>query len=126
MPKRPDRNKQTVRPGSKPRTAGDLISARLPALAQRALSAAEESVWQVAVMKALGTELANKVNRCSLDSGRLTVIAESSAWAARMRFRLAEAEPEIRAVTPGYRELIVRVRPRGATAAMGAPGKPSR
>ena len=115
MPKRPSRNKQTVRPGSKPRAAGDLISARLPALLQRALSAPGESVWQVAVMKALGPELANKVNRCSLDSGRLTVIAESSAWAARIRFRLAETEDELRTAAPEYRELIVRVRPRQAS-----------
>jgi hypothetical protein len=63
-------------------------------------------------MKALGPELAVKVNRCSLDSGRITVIAESSAWAARMRFVLAEIEPELRAVTPGFRGLEVRVRPR--------------
>jgi hypothetical protein len=66
-------------------------------------------------MKALGPELANKVNRCSLDSGRITVIAESSAWAARMRFVLAEIEPELRAVAPGFRELVVRVRPRPAS-----------
>jgi hypothetical protein len=63
-------------------------------------------------MKALGNELANKVNRCSLDSGRITVVAESSAWAARMRFVLAEIEPQLRAMTPGFRELVVRVRPR--------------
>ena len=66
-------------------------------------------------MKALGPELANKVNRCALDSGRITVITESSAWAARIRFRLAEVEPELRAATPEYRELIVRVRPRQAS-----------
>ena len=126
MPKRPSRNKQTVRPGSKPATAGDLISARLPALLQRALSAPEESVWQVAVMKALGTDQANKVNRCTLDSGRLTVVAESSAWAARMRFKLAEVEPELREVTPGFRELVVRVRPRQGPAPAGTPGKSSR
>jgi hypothetical protein len=83
-------------------------------------------VWQVAVMKALGPDLANKVNRCSLDSGRLTVVAESSAWAARMRFKLAEAESELKAVTPGYRELIVRVRPRQAAAPAATPGKSSR
>jgi hypothetical protein len=118
MPKRPPRNKQTVRPGSKPRTAGDLISARLPALAQRALSAPEESVWQVAVMKALGPDLVNKVNRCTLDRGRITVVAESSVWAARMRFALAEAESQLAAVTPGFRELLVQVRPR-----RGRPGK---
>jgi hypothetical protein len=111
MPKRPTRNKQTVRPGSKPRTAGDLISARLSALAQRALSAPETSVWQVAVMNALGPALANKVNRCTLESGRITVVAESSAWAARMRFALAEVEPQLRTLTPGFRELVVRVRP---------------
>jgi hypothetical protein len=112
MPKRPTRNKQSIRPGSKPVTAGDLISARLPALAQRARLAPEESVWHVAVMKALGPELANKVNRCTLDSGRITVVAESSAWAARMRFALAEIEPALAAATPGFREVLVRVRPR--------------
>ena len=126
MPKRPHRDKQSVRPGATPRTVGDLISARLPALLQRALSAPEPSVWQVAVMKALGPDLANKVNRCTLDSGRLTVVAESSAWAARMRFKLAEVEPELRAVTPGFRELIVRVRPRQGPAPAGTPGKSSR
>ena len=115
MPKRPTRNKQSIRPGSRPVTAGDLISARLPALAQRARLASEQSVWQVAVMKALGPDLANKVNRCTLESGKITVVAESSAWAARMRFLLAEIEPELRALTPGFRELVVRVRPRGAS-----------
>jgi len=115
MPKRPFRNKQTVRPGSKPATAGDLISARLPALAQRALSPPDSSTWQFTVMKALGNELGNKVNRCTLDGGRITVIAESSAWAARMRFVLAEIESELRAATPGFREVIVRVRPRQAS-----------
>jgi predicted nucleic acid-binding Zn ribbon protein len=113
MPKRPTRNKQTVRPGSKPRTAGDLISARLPALIQRALSTPETSEWHVAVMKALGPALANKVNRCSLDGGTITVVAESSAWAARIRFALAEAETQIKQKTPGFREFIVRVRPGG-------------
>jgi hypothetical protein len=68
-------------------------------------------------MNALGPQLANKVNRCALDSGRITVIAESSAWAARMRFALAEAQSEISAATPGFRELIVRVRPSRVTAA---------
>ena len=119
MPKRPTRNKQSIRPGSRPATAGDLISARLPALAQRARLASEQSVWQVAVMKALGPELANKVNRCTLDNGRITVVAESSAWAARMRFALAEVEPTLAAVTPGFRELLVRVRPRRSPAVKG-------
>jgi hypothetical protein len=65
-------------------------------------------------MKALGDPLANKVNRCSLAGGTITVIAESSAWAARIRFVLAEGEPQIRAATPGFKELIVRVRPRAS------------
>jgi hypothetical protein len=62
-------------------------------------------------MKALGPDLANKVNRCSLESGRITVVAESSAWAARMRFVLAEIEPALRELVPDFRELSVRVRP---------------
>jgi len=66
-------------------------------------------------MKALGPDLANKVNGCTHDSGRITVIAESAAWAARMRFALADAEVEIRKQVPGFRELAVRVRPSRAS-----------
>ncbi len=62
-------------------------------------------------MDALGPALANKVNRCTLDSGRITVVAESSAWAARMRFALAEIEPRLKTLVPGFRELAVRIRP---------------
>jgi hypothetical protein len=62
-------------------------------------------------MKALGPELANKVNRCSLDKGTITVVAESPAWAARMRFALAEPGP-IAEVTPQFKAVQVRVRPR--------------
>lgn len=69
-------------------------------------------------MEALGPELANKVNRCSLDRGTITVVAESSAWAARMRFALAETA-SIAAVTPDFKGLQVRVRPR-----RGAGSKP--
>ena len=115
MPKRPHRDKQPVRPGHAPRTVGDLISARLPALAQRALSAPEASEWHVTVMNALGPDLANKVNGITLNSGRITVMAESSAWASRMRFLLAEVEPALREVTPDFRELVVRVRPKRGT-----------
>jgi predicted nucleic acid-binding Zn ribbon protein len=115
MPKRPSRDKQPVRPGPAPRTVRDLISARLPALAQRALSTPEASEWHVTVTKALGPDLANKVNGITLNSGRITVIADSSAWASRMRFVLAEIEPALREVTPDFRELVVRVRPKRGT-----------
>jgi hypothetical protein len=111
MPKRPFRDKQTVRPGGRPRTVGDLMSARLPALAQRAGSAPEESEWHVAVMEALGPELGVKVTRITLNSGRITVNAQSAAWAARMRFQLADLTPRLAQITPEFRELIIRVRP---------------
>lgn len=69
-------------------------------------------------MEALGPELANKVNRCSLDRGTITVVAESPAWAARMRFALAEPAA-IAAVTPGFKAVQVRVRPRRAPTRQG-------
>jgi hypothetical protein len=118
MPKRPPRDKQAVRPGVLS-TARDLISARLPALAQRARNAPEASEWHVTVMNALGPELANKVNRCSLDKGTVTVVAESSAWAARMRFALADAGPALAPLVPGFREVVVKVRPRRAAGGRG-------
>ena len=88
MPKRPPRDKQTVRPG-RPTTARDLITARLPALAQRARSAAETSEWQVAVMTALGPELANKVNRCSLERG--TTVSDFDPLERKMQHSLNSA-----------------------------------
>ena len=112
MPKRPRRDKQTVRPGVSPRTIGDLISARLPTLVEGAKKRVEASEWQVAVMEALGPELANKVNRISMDGGRITVVVESAVWAARIRFALAEAERRLTKVVPDLRELVVRIRPR--------------
>ena len=62
-------------------------------------------------MNALGTELANKVNRCTLEGGRITVVSESSAWAARIRFALADVEPRLRELDPDFKELAVRIRP---------------
>src|SRR5687768_6509701 len=111
MPKSPSRDKQRIRQRFSPRSVGDLISARLPTLAQRAPASAETSEWHVAVMLGLGPALANKVNRCSLENGRITVVAESAAWADRMRFALAEIEPRLRQLIPGFRELAVRIRP---------------
>ena len=115
MPKRPRRDKQAIRPGPAPRTVRDLISARLPALAQRALSTPETSEWHVTVMKALGPELSVKVNGITLNSGKMTVLVESPAWASRIRFVLGDVEPALREVTPGFRELVVRVRPKRGT-----------
>ena len=111
MPKSPNRDKQRIRQGFSPRSVADLISARLPTLVEGAPATAKASEWHVAVMNALGPELANKVNRCTLDAGRITVVAESSAWAARMRFALAEVEPRLRELVPEFRGLAVRIRP---------------
>jgi len=111
MPKSTNRDKQRTRQGFSPRSIADLISARLPTLAEGAPASAESSEWHVAVMSALGPELANKVNRCTLDAGRISVVAESSAWAARIRFALAEVEPRLRQLVPDFKELAVRIRP---------------
>jgi Dna[CI] antecedent DciA-like protein len=111
MPKSPNRDKQRIRQGFSPRSVADLISARLPTLVEGAPATAEGSEWHVAVMHALGPELANKVNRCTLEAGKITVVAGSSAWAARMRFALAEAEPRLRELVPDLKELVVRIRP---------------
>ena len=85
---------------------------RLPTLVKGAPASSEASEWHVAVMTALGPQLKNKVNRCTLDHGRVTVVAESAAWAARMRFALADIDSVLRRLLPEYRELTVRVRPR--------------
>jgi hypothetical protein len=65
-------------------------------------------------MKALGPDLAVKVNRITLNSRKITVVADSAAWAARLRFRLAECDSELRERLPDVAEYLVRVRPAGA------------
>lgn len=72
-------------------------------------------MWHVTVMKALGPELVNKVNGITLERGKLTVVADSSAWASRIRYALADIEPTLREVAPEFRELVIRVRPRRGT-----------
>jgi hypothetical protein len=72
-------------------------------------------MWHVTVMKALGPGLVNKVNGITLERGKLTVVADSSAWASRMRYALADIEPALREVAPDFQELVIRVRPRRAT-----------
>jgi hypothetical protein len=62
-------------------------------------------------MNALGPDLGVKVSRITLNSGRITVNAESAAWAARMRFQLADLTPRLREIEPSVTELVVRVRP---------------
>jgi hypothetical protein len=39
------------------------------------------------------------------------VVVDSAAWAARMRFALADLDPQLRQLVPGFRELTVRIRP---------------
>ena len=57
-----------------------------------------------------GSRLANKVNACTLDRGRITVVAESSAWAARIRFGWPSTRRCCGEKTPDYRG-IQRPRP---------------
>ncbi len=90
------------------------MSSRLPALVQGASSSPEASEWHITVMKALGPDLGNKVSRMMLNNGRITVTAASSAWAARIRFHLAEIESALREKDPSIEEIVVRVRPASA------------
>ncbi len=46
------------------------------------------------------------------------MVAESSAWAARMRFALAETAT-VAAVTPDFKAVEIRVRPRRGPAKKG-------
>ncbi|MEJ0038834.1 MAG: DciA family protein [Gammaproteobacteria bacterium] len=44
--------------------------------------------------------------------GTLTVFAESAAWSARLRFEIAELEPQIRERNADIGKLVVKVMPR--------------
>jgi predicted nucleic acid-binding Zn ribbon protein len=45
-------------------------------------------------------------------AGTLTVFADSAAWSARLRFAIAELEPQIRERSAGIEKLLVKVMPK--------------
>ena len=107
--RRPTRRK---RPTLSPLSAAALLSrsdALLPQLTQQLALQQSWHAWLAARLpEPLPGKLAGVVER----DGVLTVLGSSAAWAARLRYAVAEMEADIRAHAPALRVIRVRVMPR--------------
>ena len=84
---------------------------RLPLLQEVARQGAAASTCSVTVKQCLPDELAQHVQRVRLQQGRLVVMTESAAWAARLRYAVADAEARIRTAHPEVTTIAIKVSP---------------
>ena len=119
MPKSPRRDKQKSRrrndkeplPAGRTQSVQDLLITRLPLLQEVARQGAAASRCSVTVNRRLPHELSEHIQQVRLTRGSLIIITESAAWAARLRYALAEAEPQLRAAHPEIDSVAVKVSP---------------
>jgi hypothetical protein len=60
----------------------------------------------------LPADLSGRVRGVLERDGNLVIFAASAAWSARLRFAVAELEPQIRAENAAIRSVAVKVMPR--------------
>ena len=70
--------------------------------------------WLRWLQTRLPQELSRRVSGVVEREGTLVIFTESAAWSARMRYAVAEIEPQIRSTHPDIIQIRVRVLPGGA------------
>ena len=90
----------------------ELLTRTLPALTQVTEAAERGNFWLKWLSQHLTPELHQHVCAATERDATLVVFADSPAWSARLRFALAELEPEIRAAGDALDSVRVRVLPR--------------
>lgn len=90
----------------------DLLTRSVPGLAQLSDQSARQTFWRGWLTSHLPSELAPRLCGAVERAGTLTIFAESSAWAARLRYVVRELETEIRAAAPEVGQVNVRVLPK--------------
>jgi hypothetical protein len=73
---------------------------------------AQQAHWRGWLDEHLPAELAREVSGVVEREGMLVVFAASAAWSARVRFALADCEPDLRRDHPAIERISVRVLPR--------------
>ncbi len=120
MPNVRRRNKQSAPAGPAGRrglaTTGahsvkDLLSRATPDLTRVTDQAQRQAFWVGWLAERLPPALRDRVSGAVERDGTLTVLADSPAWAARLRFEVSELEAEIRATAGRITSVRVRVLP---------------
>jgi hypothetical protein len=90
----------------------ELLTRTVPALTQVTEAAERGDFWLKWLTQHLTPELRQHVSGAAERDATLVVFAESAAWSARLRFALAELEPQIRAAGEALDGVRVRILPR--------------
>jgi predicted nucleic acid-binding Zn ribbon protein len=90
----------------------ELLARRAPALMRVTTLTRRANFWSEWLSVHLPPELRPRVSGVIERDGTLVIFAESAAWSARMRYRVLELEPQIRAAAADLTAIEVRVRPR--------------
>jgi len=121
MPKNSRRHKNPdagSRPGAHRATAAsgikDLLT-RQPALQALKTARARQDSWRDWLEGRLPAELTQYITQVSASNGALVISAATAAWVARLRYAIAELEPQIRQHDAGIRRIRVRVLPAGSS-----------
>src|SRR5262245_41592440 len=100
---------------SKPRSVKDLLKHAPAVLAPISQKVGRQHDWRQWLEKRLpppiGARLTGVVERDEV----LVIFTESAAWSVRMRYAVADIEPELKQSFPGIVRIAVRVMPRSRT-----------
>jgi hypothetical protein len=121
MPKKMSRNKRgssrisTARPARAPRvhSVKDLLTQKSALLTRVTQHATRQNHWEKWLASHLPAQLVTHLVSVSEQDHALVVFAASAAWAARLRYALAELERDMRALDIELKSVEVRVLPRG-------------
>lgn len=127
MPNKPRRNKNDRRgsrrrvaqnrPGAdsvkKPDSVKSLLARSGPVLGRIADQAARHDVWREWLTERIGAPLRARITGIVEREGALVIFTESAGWGVRLRYAMAELEPELRRAYPQVARVIVRVLPAG-------------
>ena len=120
MPNVRRRNKQTApaAPGGRrglattgAHSVKDLLSRATPDLTRVTDQVRSQASWKDWLAERLPVALRERMSAAVERDGTLTVLADSPAWAARLRFAVSELEPAIRAHAGRITHVRVRVLP---------------
>ena len=89
----------------------ELLTRAAPHLTRVTEGAERSEFWRTWLGERLPAELGQHISGAAEREATLTVFADSSAWSARLRFALAELEPQILAAG-ALLKVRVRVLPR--------------
>jgi hypothetical protein len=96
---------------SRPADSVKALLERSPTLDAIAVQVARQRHWQRWLAEHLPAALLPYVTGVVERDAALVIFAASAAWGVRLRYALAEVEPELRAASPALDRVVVRVLP---------------